>query len=239
MKKTKYFAILLAMIIIFTSTNISFANSDDEINNKLRLLDYDYEQNLVSLREQLEAQNKIEHYEIHKENLDFKYKAMKEDIISLKNNLKRNNKVMMATSSNKYYLENGGKITYLTNPYGFEYNYYSEEYFTREQFLALRQAYMENSLENNASLIRILVDVLSNFIPVKYIGAVTIYKVFANMSDLAISKAFLNIYKSKEKRMNISTYSGDMGASSYMSVWRTYPYGYIRDDAKSIKVTRY
>lgn len=239
MKKTKYFAILLAMIIIFTSTNISFASSDDEINNKLRILDYDYEQNLVSLREQLEAQNKIEHYEIHKENLDFKYKAMKEDIISLKNNLKRNNKVMLATSSNKYYLENGGKITYLTNPYGFEYNYYSEEYFTREQFLALRQAFMENLLTEDAGLIGILKDVLSVFIPSKYIVGVLFYKVIINSPRSLIKQAFIDIYKSKEKRMNISTYSGDMGASSYMSVWRTYPYGYIRDDAKSVKVTRY
>lgn len=241
MKNNRYFAFLLAFLIIFTNLNIGVAFSDNELEDKLDILKEDYNNNLLLLKQQLVEQNKMDHYDIHKENLDYKYEMMKQDIVNSSYNLNSNYNSILATKTNRYYLSNGGKVTYLTNPYGFEYNYYSEEFFTRSQFLALRKSYMENLLLKDASLIEKIKDAVSNLIPMQYIGSLVFYNVVLNLKRSTISQSFIEIYNSKEKSMNISTYSGDMGASSFMSVWTTLPYAYvkIRDNAQSIKVSRY
>lgn len=246
--KSRFIMLFLSLLMVLTIPVSQTFSQGVSLEKDLQALDRDYETNLDLIKLQLDSQDMMQHYGIHKANLDNKYSTQRSIITSAYNkgsDLLELTSTYSPTADNsygRYYLPNGGKITYTTNPYGANVDYYKEEFLTRAQTKVIINNYFKYKNLSSSGIINIIKDLIVTFVVPGFAGYLVVYEIILYFSRSTLESSFNKILKSSSKAMNVSTYASEYGGSSrVITVWSSAPYGtvYYKGTPQTIKQTKY
>lgn len=254
MKKTISFSLIL--IFILSILNPVYANTKFETNDalesqdlieteeeieifqreiskmsELKKLEKQKENNLISIKEQLEEQNLMEHYDIYKELVEVEYNGLKDQI--------EGKSTYNSTSSNRYTFYYGGQTSFIMGAHHSDPRaraHLVSEYYTRTQTSSIINEFDRNN--------RITIRDLQRFV----IESVVAYKIpgigpiLVGIEGGQLLKGYITasqfeaIENSQTKSMIMSSSTTTVGKSTTIREWSDNPYAYVPTSATSVSV---
>lgn len=233
MKKTVGF--LIAICLLFGSLgNYTFAERENrnikDIEIALDKLEKQRDKNLELIKEQLEEQDMMEHYDFHAELVDLEYQILKDGILGLDN---------VTVSSRRIYLRNGGQIEYRAEPDKDPrtHAYFVIDAYNKEMTADIIDKYDNNNRTTFADINRYIINTILGW-KIPMISPLLVgIEGGVLLRDYLTSRVIDNIENSNTKCLLISSVSHYGGKSTVWRVWEDMPYVAISPSATQIQIT--
>lgn len=220
MRKKKLISIMLIICVLLTvlitptfAVEIDDSIIDQTVKLELDELKANKEYNLKSVKEQLEEQGRLDHYEIYEMLIKEEYE-MRKKIVTQE----------ISIQQSYYYAPNGGQVVYQMSPDGTIYTL-AEDYFNKQQF---DHIYNKHSAGELVTLDDFVEYVIAYFASIKFKKLGKFYAGYIGMTlwDTVVTNWQLNDIKNSSKGAgyNRSVQDSMDNSSTAWHIWHDYSF---------------
>jgi len=199
--------------------------------SELKNLEKQKENNLISIKEQLEEQNLMEHYDIYKKLVEAEYNGLKDQI--------EGESTYNTTNSNRYTFYYGGQTSFIMGAHHSDPRaraHLVSEYYTRSQTSSIINEFDRNNRVTIGDMGRFIVEYVVSR-QITGIGPILVGIEGAQLLKGYITASqFEAIENSQTKSMIMSSSTTTVGKSTTIREWSDNPYAYIPTSATSVSV---